>query len=96
MACYVDHGQPEPQGQGCYNPLALLADRYQDFTGRAGRRADGHGNPDAPAARRTAASLVYAGQPATAVSVAGHGRRVGFPPPSADGLRPLADRVTIR
>lgn len=96
MACYVDHGQPEPQGQGCYNPLALLADCYQDFLAAQIGARTGTTTQMLLLHDGTAASLVYAGQPATAVLSLGTAVGVGFPPPSAEGLRPLAERVTIR
>jgi len=96
MACYLDQGQPEPENRGCYNPLAILADSYQDFlaaqvSARTGTAVLMHLLHDG-----TAAALVYAGQRDTAVLSLGTAVGVGFPPPTADGLRPLAERVTIR
>ena len=95
LACYLHDGQPEADDRGCYNPLAMLSDNLQDFlatqiSARSGATAELTLRHDA-----SAAALVYAGQPDSAVLTLGTAVGIGFPPPTAAGLQLLAERVAI-
>lgn len=90
VAAYVESGRL--LGNGLYatlNALAedvrpLLADAAQARTGRSFQVHVIHDG--------TAASACYAGEPQTAVIMAGTALGIGFPPATAQGLRPLALR----
>jgi hypothetical protein len=88
VAAYVQDGQP--LGNGLYATIRLLGQDARVLLGdalyaRTGCRARVHLIHDG-----TAAAALYAGQPNSAVLVIGTAIGVGFPPPDANDLRPLA------
>ncbi len=90
VAAYVDGGRL--LGNGLYATLSalagdvrpLLAEALQARTGRLWRVHVIHDG--------TAAGAIYAGEPQTAVMMVGTALGIGFPPATAEGLRPLALR----
>ncbi|MBU0492688.1 MAG: hypothetical protein KKA73_30575 [Chloroflexi bacterium] len=91
VAAYVRNGRL--LGNGLYANLNTLADDVPALlsaaaSDRLGRPVQVHLIHDG-----TAAGAVYAGQPDTAIIVAGTALGVGFPPASAEGLRPLDCRL---
>jgi hypothetical protein len=95
LACYMQNGQPEHEDRGCYNSLGMLSDNLADFLASQVSARSGAAYELTLLHDASAAALVYAGQPNSAVLTLGTAAGIGFPPPTTEGLQPLAEPVAI-
>lgn len=87
IAAYVDAGQV--LGNGIYARMSTLAADVRPLLATAVRARNGTTSRIHLIHDGTAAAAVHAGEPHTAVIVAGTALGVGFCPPTSAGLRPL-------
>lgn len=93
IAAYVSNGAP--LGNGLYAQMRALAKDVRPLIEEAIYQQTGQAMRVHLIHDGTAASTLHAGESKTAVLIVGTAIGVGFPPPRAEHLRPLAPQITF-
>jgi hypothetical protein len=95
LASYVRDGHPLPRQGGAYTNLSALPQPAAGVLSQLLADRIGHEVALTLLHDGTAAARTYAGTPHAAVLMLGTGLGIGFPPPSAGALRPLASGFSL-